>query len=82
MAISGQDVKTTVEEIQAAGDMILSSIETLAPGVAVPAGIAQMLLDLASKAVGAWAAASDTPITIEALQALLPNPVPLTPPTE
>jgi hypothetical protein len=83
MAITSQDVATTVTEIQQAGDLILQEIETFAPSVAVPASVAEMLLDLAAKAVAAWAAAAGVPVTVENLQLLEAklNPAPLTPPT-
>jgi hypothetical protein len=83
MAITTQDVSATVTGIQAAGDLILQEIQALDPGVAVPAGVAEMLLDLAAKAVAAWAAAAGVPVTVENLQLLEQklNPDPLSQPT-
>jgi hypothetical protein len=78
---TAQDVTSTVNEIQAAGDLILQEIQALDPAVSVPANITELLLDLASKAVAAWSSASATPVTIENLQTLLPNQTPLSPPT-
>ena len=80
-----QDVQTLVQEVQSIGDAILQELEAAVPSVDGPAVIAGTALDLiatlAQKALSAWSAASGTPITVESVQALLPNPTPLTPPT-
>lgn len=78
------DVSAVVTEIEAVADSILKELEVV-PAVAGPAGIADTVVELLggllSKALLAWSAASGTPITIESVQALLPNSTPLTPPT-
>lgn len=79
-------VVTVVTDVQAIGDEILAEVGTLVPGAAAPAATAEKILDLlsqlAQKAITAWGAASNTPITAETIVALLPNATPLTPPTE
>lgn len=78
-------VVTVVTDVQVIGDAILEEVGSLVPGATVPAVTAEKILDLlaklASKAITAWGAASNTPITPETIAALLPNPEPLTPPT-
>lgn len=78
-------VVAVVTDVQTIGDEILETLSTFAPGVAVPAEAAQVILDLiakfASKAISAYSAASGTPITAETLTALLPNISPLSAPT-
>lgn len=81
--MTGAQVSTAVTEVQAVGDLILHEVETVDPAVAVPAGVAEMLLDMAAKAVAAWTNAAGidpTVATFLALEAKL-NPAPLTPPT-
>ena len=84
MVITAGQVATAVTEVQTVGDSILKEIEVYAPGDAVPAGTAGLILDLASqlasKALAAWSAASGTPITAESVLALLPDQVPVAPP--
>lgn len=74
-------VATIIQETVDAAGKILPIVTALDPGVAVPADIAAEIAILAAKALAAWSAAAETPITIESIQALLPNPAPLTPPT-
>jgi len=76
-----QEVSTTISEIEQIATEILGTVEALAPATAVPIGIAEALASLVTKALLAWSAASDTPITADSVLALLPNPAPLTPPT-
>jgi hypothetical protein len=77
-------VTTAINEVQMAGDTILSTLQAVDPGVALPAATAQLVLDeilkLASAALTAWSAASGVPITVESVQALLANPTPLSAP--
>jgi hypothetical protein len=77
-------VTTAINEVKLAGDTILSTLEVVDPAVALPAAAAQQVLDLVavlvSKALTAYSAASGAPITVESVQALLANPVPLTAP--
>lgn len=83
--MTSTEVQTTISEVQAISDSILKTIEATDPGVALPAGTAQAIVDLfaelANKALTAWSASAGTPITVETLQALLPNPTPLDAPT-
>lgn len=78
------DVSAVVTEIEAIADSILKELEAV-PAIAGAAGIAdtvvELLGSLLSKALLAWSAASGTPITVESVQALLPNSTPLTEPT-
>jgi hypothetical protein len=78
-------VSTTMTEIQGVADMVLKTIEAVDPAVGVPVATAGAVVDLIasliSKAVTAWSAASNTPITVDTLKALLPDATPLTPPT-
>jgi hypothetical protein len=78
-------VVSTVTEISGISDTILKSIEALDPAVAPEAavvdGVVSLLSDLVGKAITAFSAASDTPITADTIAALIPNSTPLTPPT-
>lgn len=77
-------VVAVVTDVQTIGDAILEEVGALVPGTAVPAAAAEKILDLlaelASKAITAWGAASNTPINAETIAALLPNATPLSPP--
>lgn len=77
-------ITTAVSEGQAIGDTILNTIRAVDPGVELPVASAQIILDLLAKLVvtglTAWSNASGTPITVESIQALLPNQTPLTAP--
>lgn len=77
-------VSTAVTDVQDAADLVLEVLEGLDPALAVPAEAAQKLVDLTggmlTKALAAFSAASGTPITPESVAALMPNPMPLTPP--
>jgi hypothetical protein len=81
--MTNQDVSNAVTTIQSVGDLILEEVEQFAPSTAAAVSTAELLLDLAAKAVAAWASASGVPVTVENLQALVAklNPEPLTPPT-
>lgn len=82
--MTAADVAASITEVKGVADSILEELEPV-PAVGADALIAQnvldLLSDLASKALLAWSGASGTPITVESLQALLPNSTPLTPPT-
>jgi hypothetical protein len=80
MVTVGQ-VLSVMQEVEAASNAILSEVAVLDPALALPIGIAQAIEVMATKALEAWSASSGTPITVASVQALLPNPVPLTPPT-
>lgn len=79
-------VVTVIAEVQVVGDEILETLAGFAPGVAVPAEVAETVLNLlakyVTKSITAFSAASGTPITAESIMALLPNADPLTPPPE
>jgi hypothetical protein len=74
-----------VAEVKAAADLILTTIETVAPSVGGEAAMAQNIVDLVAtmvqKALSAYSAASGVEVNAETVLALLPNPTPLTPPT-
>ena len=86
MAITASEVSSAITEVQAISDSILKEIESFAPSLEVPAATAGTIVDLFSQlanlAINAWSNASGTPITVESVQALLPNSTPLTAPTE
>jgi hypothetical protein len=76
--VNAGQISVAISEVQAVGDTILTTLEAVDPGVALPAATAEIILDLvakyAVKALTAWSTASGTPITVESIQALLPNP--------
>lgn len=82
--MTASEIAQYVAEAQAAGNTILYAVGTFAPDEKIPADEAARILalvaDLATKALTAWAAAADTPITVDSVKGLLPNPTPLTPP--
>lgn len=86
--MTAEEIAAYVEEVQAAGNTILNTVEALpfGPGVEVPAETAELILNLlagmATTALAAWAKARGVPITVESVQGLLPNPTPLTPPDD
>lgn len=61
---------TTVAELDPAADLPIAAAEAVLP----------LLEQLVNSALTAWSNASGEPITVESVQALLPNPTPLTPP--
>ena len=73
-----------IGEVQAASDTILATVGTAAPGVALPAALAETIVDLiaqlASKAIAAYHEAQGIPITVETVRDLLPSGTPLSPP--
>jgi len=79
-----QDVENLVSEVQSIGDAVLQELAAFIPSSAavdLAAGTAlDLIANLATKALAAWSAASGTPITAASVQALMPNPTPLTPP--
>jgi hypothetical protein len=74
-------VLTVLQEVEAASSTILATVEALDPAADLPIAAIQAVEALATSALSAWSTAAGTPITVESVQALLPNPVPLTPPT-
>lgn len=75
-----------VTEIQEISAEILATIGAVDPALADTTGAAEGLIalfaTLASKALTAYSEASGVAITVESVQALAPNPTPLTDPTE
>lgn len=79
---SVSEVLSILQEVEAASNTILATVEALDPALDLPVTAIQAIEGLATAALSAYSAASGTPITVESVQALLPNPAPLTPPTE
>lgn len=75
------DVSNILSEVNSASTAILGTLSAVDPAIDVPAAVAEEILALATTALAAWSASSGTPITVESVTALLPNPTPLTPPT-
>lgn len=82
--MTAQDVSTTITEVQATADTILTVIGNTAPAVAGEAALSEEVLnliaELASKALAAWSASSGIAITPESVAALMPNTTPLSSP--
>jgi hypothetical protein len=76
-----QSILSILEEVEQISNSILAEVEALDPALDLPIGVIQAIEALATTALKAWSNASGTPITVSSVQALLPNPVPLTPPT-
>ncbi len=78
-------VVTAVQEVQTVSGTILATIEATDPAVTSEAETAGALVtligSLISSALTAYSAASGTPITVESVQALLPDATPLNAPT-
>jgi uncharacterized YccA/Bax inhibitor family protein len=80
MATAGA-VLNVVQEIEQVANEVLAGIEALDPALALPVTAITALEGLAQAAITAWSQASGVPVTVASVQALLPNPTPLTPPT-
>lgn len=82
--MTSDQVASHVSEAQSIATVILATIGAVSPGTAGETAAAEAVVLLASKlataALGAYGAASNTPITSETVQALLPNATPLTAP--
>lgn len=78
---TASSVSTTVQEIINDAEEVLAAIEAVDPAIDVPVAIGESLANLVTKALAAWSAASGVPVTVASVQALLPDPTPLTPPT-
>jgi hypothetical protein len=76
-----QDFLNALAGVQSAIDAAGSVVEGLDPALAIPIEAEKAVEALAQTAITAWSNASGTPITVASVQALLPNPAPLTPPT-
>ena len=82
MSVTTGQVTSTISEVSGIATSILDTLESVDPALALPVAIIDEISKLATAALAAFSAASGTPITVESVQALLPNPAPLTPPTE
>lgn len=86
MALTTAQIQADVTAAQAAGNTILTTVATLDPAVAIPAETADQILvltaTLVNAALTAYSNASGVAITAASIQALLPNAIPLTSPTE
>ena len=78
---TASSVLSTIQQIEAIANEILGTVSALDPGAALPVAIIEAIEGLANTALSAWSASSGTPITVESVQALLPNQEPLSPPT-
>lgn len=76
------NLSNIISEIEEIANGVLTALETIDPALGLPAAIIAEVEKLASTALAAYSTASGTPITVASVQALLPNPTPLTPPTE
>lgn len=75
------NVASTVSEIVATGNTILSTIETVDPALAPTAAVIELLDTLATSALNAYSAAQGNPITVTTVGNLLPFSEAPTPPT-
>lgn len=80
MATAGE-ILSVIQEVEAVSNAILAEVSALDPALELPTAIITAIEGLANSAIGAWSSASGTPITVASVQALLPDPTPLTPPT-
>lgn len=78
---TASSVLSTIQQIEAIANEILGTVSALDPGAALPVATIEAIEGLANTALSAWSASSGTPITVESVQALLPNQEPLSPPT-
>ena len=67
--------------VQEAIDSAAGTVVGLDPALSIPLEAESAAEALVQAALTAWSNASGTPITVASVQALLPNPTPLTPPT-
>ena len=85
MAVDTTTIAADVTAVQGVAQTILSTIEAVDPEVGVPVEVAANLVTLigglVTAALTALQNASGEPITAATLEALLPNPDPLPPPT-
>lgn len=76
-------IEQFIADLDAIEAIVAQGLATAAgfdPGLAAPAAVLTIVEQLVGKALTAWSNASGTPITVETVMALLPNPDPLTPP--
>jgi hypothetical protein len=74
-----------METITALAEQGLGIAAKLDPAADIPlaaiGAIVPVVEALAEAAINGWSEATGTPITVESITALLPNPIPLTPPS-
>lgn len=75
-----QSIETVVEQGLATADAFAKGDPQIDAPVELAEAILPIVGDLVNKALTAWSNASGQPITIETVQALLPNATPLTSP--
>ena len=76
------DILTLLQEVEAAGNTVLETIEALDPNLPIPQNLIKELEALINASVSAWVKASGkTTFTADDFAALLPKPEPLTDPT-
>lgn len=73
-----------IQEIEAEAQAILGVVSAAAPGIAGQIAVGEKVMELVTglvgKALSAYEAASGVAITADSINALRPNPTPLTPP--
>ncbi len=80
MATAGE-VLTIVQEVEQIANTVLAGVSAVDPALGLPVAAITAIEQLATTALAAWSKASGQEITVESVQALLPNPAPLSPPT-
>lgn len=77
---------TALTEVEALAQSALKTVSAIDPELEAPivltADVLALVSSLVTTALTAWSAANDQPITVDTVQALLPNVTPLTPPDE
>ena len=67
----GEEALGVVAELDPAAELPIATVGLIAP----------IVEKLVEAAINGWSQASGTPITVESITLLLPNPTPLTPPS-
>ena len=84
MAASIATITTTVQEIQATGDLVLKTLAGI-PAIGTASTAAESILDITAQllesALKGLKTAQGTAITVASVQALLPDQTPVAPPT-
>lgn len=78
---STANISAIISEVGGIANGILTTIATVDPTAALPVAVIAEIEKLATQALAAWTAAKNTAITVESVQALLPNAAPLSAPT-
>ena len=79
---TASSVLSIVQQAEQVGNEVLAAVQALDPSASLPVETIQAIEGLANVALAAWSAASGTPVTVASVQALLPNPTPLSAPTQ